>query len=231
MSPIKRLGGRDAQRGTEAEYSHRALRRQDRRRDGSRVGDRPGHGAAPRRRGASVACLDVAEDKRQSDRRDMRAREQPSRVPPTTATSRTRVPSSATVERVAAELGAPNVVCNVAGIGGFAHSTEQSLEGWNRIIASTSPGPSSCAEPLSRTCSSRGVRSPTSSRPRRDGPAVLGRLLRLQGRAAMLTRRSPSSTSKATCGSMGSHPAVWTRRSCTTSASPKGRASRPSSAS
>jgi NAD(P)-dependent dehydrogenase (short-subunit alcohol dehydrogenase family) len=36
---------------------------------------------------------------------------------------------------VAAELGAPNVVCNVAGIGGFAHSTEQSLEGWNRIIA------------------------------------------------------------------------------------------------
>ena len=34
----------------------------------------------------------------------------------------------------AATLGRINVVCNVAGVGGFAHTQEQSLEGWNRIV-------------------------------------------------------------------------------------------------
>jgi len=62
MSPIKRLGGRDAQRGTEAEYLSPG------RFDGKIAvvtgagSGSAGHGAAPRREGASVACLDVAED-------------------------------------------------------------------------------------------------------------------------------------------------------------------------
>ena len=39
------------------------------------------------------------------------------------------------VSDVAARLGAPNVLCNIAGIGRFVHSTEETLEGWNRTIA------------------------------------------------------------------------------------------------
>ena len=39
------------------------------------------------------------------------------------------------IDKVVAEFGAPHVLCNVAGIGRFAHTTEQSLEGWNRILA------------------------------------------------------------------------------------------------
>ncbi len=39
------------------------------------------------------------------------------------------------VARVAKDLGRPTVVCNVAGIGRFAHTTEASLDEWNRILA------------------------------------------------------------------------------------------------
>ena len=39
-----------------------------------------------------------------------------------------------TVEAVARDLGAPNVLFNIAGIQHFANSTEESLEGWQRII-------------------------------------------------------------------------------------------------
>ena len=39
-----------------------------------------------------------------------------------------------TVDTVASDLGAPNVLCNIAGIQHFAHSTEETLEGWQRII-------------------------------------------------------------------------------------------------
>lgn len=40
----------------------------------------------------------------------------------------------ATVAAVASDLGAPNVLCNIAGIHHFAHSTEETLESWQRII-------------------------------------------------------------------------------------------------
>ncbi len=41
----------------------------------------------------------------------------------------------ATVEQVASQLGRPTAVCNVAGIGTFAHTTDETLEAWNRTIA------------------------------------------------------------------------------------------------
>jgi NAD(P)-dependent dehydrogenase (short-subunit alcohol dehydrogenase family) len=40
-----------------------------------------------------------------------------------------------TMARVAEELGRPEVVCNVAGIGRFAHTVDSSVDDWNRMIA------------------------------------------------------------------------------------------------
>jgi NAD(P)-dependent dehydrogenase (short-subunit alcohol dehydrogenase family) len=39
------------------------------------------------------------------------------------------------VERTSGELGRPDVLCNVAGIGTFAHTTEMSLEKWSQILS------------------------------------------------------------------------------------------------
>jgi meso-butanediol dehydrogenase / (S,S)-butanediol dehydrogenase / diacetyl reductase len=39
------------------------------------------------------------------------------------------------------ELGAPTVVCNVAGVGGFYHSAEMTLEQWSRILSVNLTGP------------------------------------------------------------------------------------------
>jgi meso-butanediol dehydrogenase / (S,S)-butanediol dehydrogenase / diacetyl reductase len=39
------------------------------------------------------------------------------------------------------ELGAPTVVCNVAGVGGFYHTAEMTLEQWNRILSVNLTGP------------------------------------------------------------------------------------------
>jgi NAD(P)-dependent dehydrogenase (short-subunit alcohol dehydrogenase family) len=39
------------------------------------------------------------------------------------------------VARSKAELGEVTNLCNIAGIGGFAHTPEQSLSGWDKIIA------------------------------------------------------------------------------------------------
>ena len=45
--------------------------------------------------------------------------------------------TAATVE----QLGAPDVVCNVAGIGGFFHTTDMPFERWQRILAVNLTGP------------------------------------------------------------------------------------------
>ncbi|MGA8724181.1 MAG: SDR family NAD(P)-dependent oxidoreductase [Acidimicrobiales bacterium] len=39
------------------------------------------------------------------------------------------------------ELGAPTVVCNVAGVGGFYHTSEMTLEQWHRILSVNLTGP------------------------------------------------------------------------------------------
>jgi NAD(P)-dependent dehydrogenase (short-subunit alcohol dehydrogenase family) len=41
---------------------------------------------------------------------------------------------TATVAAVAADLGAPNVLCNIAGVGNFAHTTELPFEEWQRVL-------------------------------------------------------------------------------------------------
>ena len=42
---------------------------------------------------------------------------------------------AAAVARAAEELGPITNLCNIAGVGGFAHTPEQSLSGWDKIIA------------------------------------------------------------------------------------------------
>ena len=41
---------------------------------------------------------------------------------------------NATIAAVASDLGAPNVLCNIAGIGNFAHTTELPFDDWQRVI-------------------------------------------------------------------------------------------------
>ena len=42
---------------------------------------------------------------------------------------------TAAVEAVASNLGAPNVLCNIAGVGGFANTTELPFDEWQRVIS------------------------------------------------------------------------------------------------
>ena len=42
---------------------------------------------------------------------------------------------STTMKEIVAQLGAPNTVCNVAGIGKFAHTVDASFDDWQRILA------------------------------------------------------------------------------------------------
>jgi NAD(P)-dependent dehydrogenase (short-subunit alcohol dehydrogenase family) len=42
---------------------------------------------------------------------------------------------TAAVAAVASSLGAPNVLCNIAGVGGFANTTELPFDEWQRVIA------------------------------------------------------------------------------------------------
>src|SRR6266571_1865202 len=39
------------------------------------------------------------------------------------------------MKEVVSQLGVPNTVCNVAGIGKFAHTVEASFDDWQRILA------------------------------------------------------------------------------------------------
>jgi NAD(P)-dependent dehydrogenase (short-subunit alcohol dehydrogenase family) len=48
---------------------------------------------------------------------------------------------SAAVGSVAADLGSPSVLCNVAGIGGFFHTIDMPVERWQEIIAVNLTGP------------------------------------------------------------------------------------------
>jgi meso-butanediol dehydrogenase / (S,S)-butanediol dehydrogenase / diacetyl reductase len=48
---------------------------------------------------------------------------------------------NAAVTAVAADLGAPSVLCNVAGIGGFFHTVDMPVERWQEIVAVNLTGP------------------------------------------------------------------------------------------
>jgi NAD(P)-dependent dehydrogenase (short-subunit alcohol dehydrogenase family) len=80
--------------------------------------------------GASVACLDIDADAAKATAAAIGDAARPIACNVTDETS----VDDAVAEAVA-ELGRLQLVCNIAGIGGSAHTHEETLDRWNRILA------------------------------------------------------------------------------------------------
>lgn len=91
------------------------------------------------REGARVAALDVAEDNLAATVDTIGAGGGTAVGFLCDVTSESSV--SDTVAALSERLGAPRVVCNVAGIGGFYHSADMPLDRWNAILAVNLTGP------------------------------------------------------------------------------------------
>jgi NAD(P)-dependent dehydrogenase (short-subunit alcohol dehydrogenase family) len=80
--------------------------------------------------GAKVACLDIAGDA---------AKATAGAIGDAAIAVQVDIADQQSVHQAVAEaagaLGRPSVLCNVAGIGGMAHSVDETLEHWNRVIA------------------------------------------------------------------------------------------------
>ena len=87
--------------------------------------------------GAAVACLDVAEDAIEAVAAEINreAAEAGGRAIAVRCDVTDEDAVAAAVAQAREELGHITNLCNIAGIGGFAHTPEQSLSGWDKIIA------------------------------------------------------------------------------------------------
>ncbi len=91
------------------------------------------------REGAKVAALDVAEDALATTVSAIVAEGGTASAYRCDVTSESSVGDA--VAKLAADLGAPTVVCNVAGIGGFFNTVDMPLDRWEKILAVNLTGP------------------------------------------------------------------------------------------
>ena len=103
--------------------------------------------------GASVACLDIDLDAAKATAAAIGDAARPVACDVTDEVSVREA-----VAEAVAQLGPPQVVCNIAGIGGSAHTDQETLERWNRIIAVNLTGTFLvCRETLPHLLESGGV--------------------------------------------------------------------------
>jgi len=82
--------------------------------------------------GAAVAALDVAADAGEKTAAEIGERGSSARAYQVDVTDPAAV--KRTVEAVAADLGRPRILVNSAGIGGFAHTVDETYERWSAIL-------------------------------------------------------------------------------------------------
>ena len=83
--------------------------------------------------GGSVAALDISDEGAQRTVEEIAAAGGKAIALRTDVSDPESV--STTMKEVVAQLGPPNTVCNVAGIGKFAHTVDASFDDWQRILA------------------------------------------------------------------------------------------------
>jgi len=145
MSPIQRVtlgqGGAEHDAADAAISSFTGHRFADRVAVVTGAGSGIGRAVAARlaKEGARVAALDLAADNLASAVASITGDGGTATAYTCDVTSETSV--NKTVTALADELGAPTVVCNVAGIGGFYNTADMPTDQWERILAVNLTGP------------------------------------------------------------------------------------------
>ena len=136
--------------------------------------------------GAAVACLDV------TGAQEMTAKELGDQGAKALSVN-CDVSSESSVKEAVAEvveaLGAPNVVCNVAGVGKFTHTPEVPLTEWDRIVGVNMTGPFLiCRETIPYLLENKGNVVTVASTAGIKGQAYSAAYCASKGGAVMLTK-------------------------------------------